>query len=180
MFKILLIFCCFYSVQQDEPVLSWTKSYKLSWQDFKSKPNLNESAVAITASGITFEFSIRQTNDKQVVNYNSNVEALFYPEQSWSKPNQADEHVLEHEQLHFDITELFARKFRQRISKMNTSNHISKELKATHKSILKALSIFQDKYDNETDFSKNIVSQAEWSKYVREELNKLSDFKSIN
>ncbi len=180
MFRIFLIFCCFYSVQQDEPVLSWTESYKLSLQDFKSKPNLNERAVAITASGITFGFSIRQTDDKQVVSYTSNVEALFYPEQSWYKPNQADNHVLEHEQLHFDITELFARKFRQRISKLKTSNHINKELKATHKSILKALSIFQDKYDNETNFSRNVVSQAEWIKYVREELNKLSEFKSIN
>ena len=109
MFRIFLMFCCLYSVHQYEPVLSCTESYKLSLQDFKSKPNLSEIVEAIIASGISFGFSIRQTDDKQVVSYSSNEDLLFYPEQSQCKFNQADNHILNHEQLHFDITELFAR-----------------------------------------------------------------------
>ncbi|WP_298533366.1 DUF922 domain-containing protein [uncultured Algibacter sp.] len=180
MIRFLIIVCCFFSLQQDEPTLSWNESNKLSWKDFLAKPNLHESAVAITASGITFEFSISQTEDKQVVSYTSNVQALFYPDKSWYKPNLADAHVLSHEQLHFDITELFARKFRKRISKLSISNHIGKDLKKIHLNILKELKAFQKAYDNETNFSINSESQVKWKISVEEELNNLSEFKSVN
>ena len=180
MIRMLLIICCFYSVQQDEPVLPWSDSYKVSWKDFKGTPKLNESAVAITASGIAFEFSIRETEDEQVVSFTSNVEALFYPEKSWFKPNHADDHILGHEQLHFDITELFASKLRQRISKLNKSNHLSKDLKAAHESVLKELAGFQDTYDNETGFSRKKSSQAEWEVSVQSKLIELAKYKSVN
>ena len=135
MIRILLLLSCLVFVQNDEPVLSWNESYKLSWQDFKAKPNTNDSAVAITASGITFGFSIRQTDKKEVVSFSSEVHAHFYPEQSWYKIEQVDNHILGHEQLHFNITELFARKFRYRIGQVKLSNSVRVELKKIHNDI---------------------------------------------
>ena len=64
--------------------MSWNESYKLSWLDFKDTPNKHVSAVATTASGITFGFSV-STSDDQVVNFTSEVHAHFYPEKSWYK-----------------------------------------------------------------------------------------------
>ena len=116
MVRIVLLFLCFFCIQNDESVLSWDASYKLSWSDFKAKPNTNSSAVAITASGIIFGFSIKQTDKNKVVSFTTDVYAHFYPEQSWYKMKRANNHILQHEQLHFDITELYARKFRYRIS----------------------------------------------------------------
>lgn len=180
MIKLIFIICCFLAVKQDQPVLSWNASYKLSWNDFKAKPNLNHSAVAITASGITFGFSISKTNKGMVESFTANVKAHFYPEQSWYKLNQADKHVLGHEQLHFDITELYARKLRQHISHLKISNNIRADLKRVHNNILKELSDFQDRYDNETDFSRNIEAQEQWSKDIKVALKKLSEFKSYS
>ena len=160
--------------------MSWDASYKLSWTDFKAKPNTNVNAVAITASGITFGFSITKTDDNEVVGFTSDVHAHFYPEQSWYKKERADSHILGHEQLHFDITELYARKFRQRINHLKTSNSIRKELKAIHSAILKELSRTQDRYDVETNYSIHSESQTIWQTYIAVELDKLSKFKSVD
>ena len=178
MLRIILLFCGFLFFQQNEPVLSWNETYRLSWADFKSEPNNNTSAAAITASGITFGFSITQTDENQVISFTSEVHAHFYPEQSWYKIEQADDHVLGHEQLHFDITELYARKFRERISKLRVSNNIGRELKGIHQTINKELSEIQNTYDNETDFSRNYEAQAKWTAFVKLELQKLAKYKS--
>jgi hypothetical protein len=177
--RIFLIICCFLSVQKEEPILSWNISYRLSWDDFKAKPNKTSSTVAITASGITFGFSLTQTDRNEVVSFKTDVHAHFYPEQSWYKMTLADNHVLGHEQLHFDITELFARKFRLRISQLKTSNSIKKELKQGHNNILKELEQMQNKYDNESDYSRNFEAQANWKIYVEAELKKHNQYKSV-
>ena len=139
---------------------------------------MNTSAVAITASGITFGFSIKQNKNNEVLSFTSDVHAHFYTEQSWYKKAQADMHVLGHEQRHFDITELFARKFRMRIDTLKVSDNIRRELKQIHKSVLKEMSQMQDRYDDDTDFSRNFKAQAKWEIFINKELQKLSAYKS--
>ncbi|GAB1857049.1 hypothetical protein MHTCC0001_18850 [Flavobacteriaceae bacterium MHTCC 0001] len=159
--------------------MTWSASYKLSWEDFKGDPQYSESAVAITASGISFQYSIRQS-DTKVIGFTTKVNANFYPEHSWYKPEDADNHVLGHEQLHFDITELFARKFRQRLSEVKVSNNIKQELNFIKNTINKELEAFQNKYDTETNFSRNKTLQLQWQLYIEKELQKLDRFKSTH
>lgn len=180
MIRLFLVCCFLVFVQDDEPVLTWNDSYKLSWQDFKAKPNFADSAVAITASGITFGFSITQTDRDEVVSFSSEVHAHFYPEESWYKIERADDHILGHEQLHFDITELFARKFRYQISQLKLSNSIRRQLKKIHNDINSELSQMQKKYDKETDFSRNFEFQAKWKIFIDAELKRFSKFKSVD
>lgn len=179
MIRILLVVCCFIWGQNNEPALSWNESYKLSWSDFKAKPNKRVSAAAVTASGITFGFSIKQTDDR-VISFQTEVNAHFYPEKSWVKPELADNHVLGHEQLHFNITELHARKFRQQISELKTSQSIKNELRQLHKSINKDLEKMQNTYDAETNYSIYAEEQAKWGLFIAQELQKLSKYKSVD
>lgn len=176
MAKLFFVLCCFLCIQ-DEPVMSWSESYKLSWADFKGEPNHSVSAVAITASGISFGFSVKETGSR-VVSFKTEVFCHFYPEQSWYKPDRADVHVLGHEQLHFDITELHVRKFRQRISQLKVSNSIKSELRQLNRTINKELAAMQDKYDAESDFSRHFENQEKWQHFVVNELKKLSKYKS--
>lgn len=178
--KFLLITLCFICLHNDEPVLSWNDAYQLKWSDFKAKPNNKSGAVAVTASGITFGYTIRETDANKVVSFNAEVEALFYPEKSWYKPNLADVHVLGHEQLHFDITELHARKFREQLKKLEISQHIKKALNSLNKSVNKALADMQNQYDNETNYSRDNEAQAQWRAFVTEELKKLSQYKTVD
>ena len=177
MIRFVFVFCFFLCVQE-EPTLSWNESYKLSWSDFKGEPNYSVSATAIAASGISFGLSVTST-DQQVISFTTNVFTHFYPKQSWYKPDIADAHVLGHEQLHFDITELYARKFRQSISQLKVSNAIRKELKNLNETVNKELASVQDTYDDETDYSRNVEQQAKWKGYIASELQKLSKYKSV-
>ncbi|MFS4482858.1 DUF922 domain-containing protein [Hyunsoonleella sp. 2307UL5-6] len=173
---VIVVFLVFFFKYDKEPTIPWSANYKLTWDDFKAKPSNNSSAVATTASGITFGFSVKQS-DTRVISFTTEVYAFFYPQQSWYKQEHANKHILEHEQVHFDITELYARKFRKRISLLKTTRDVAKRLRITHKTINKELANFQNKYDTETDFSRNINKQLEWQALIKIELKKLDDFK---
>lgn len=155
----------------------WRESYKLSWSDFKGEPNYEVSASAITAYGISFRFSITE-KDAHIMSFTTEVLCHFYPEKSWYKPDERSDTLLKHEQLHFDITELHARKLRYAIAELKVSKSLKKELKTLNNRVNKALTAMQKRYDDETNYSRNDESQIKWQTFVSEELEKLSQFKS--
>ncbi|MFT4781889.1 MAG: hypothetical protein ACJAZK_002408 [Psychroserpens sp.] len=161
----------------EEVTISWSDNKKLTWSDFKGQVEQNTDAVAVTASGITFSFSVSQSNDKYI-DFNAIVEAHFYPEKSWYLKNKGDDYILAHEQLHFDITELHVRQLRFNISRVNVSQNIKQELRDLHEQANKNLAIMQNDYDTQTDNSINKKEQIVWSQFVKIELYKYKDFHS--
>ncbi|MGB2759905.1 MAG: DUF922 domain-containing protein, partial [Maribacter stanieri] len=99
---------------QCQEVVSWEPNFRFTWNDFKGDVPITSGAAATTASGITYRFSTYYENDELKVDYN--VYAYFYPTKSWYKPKLCNEVTLLHEQLHFDITELYARKMRKQLA----------------------------------------------------------------
>jgi len=177
MMRLLLILCVIFLFQQDENMMLWSESSQLTWNNFKGQVEKDTDVVATTASGITFSYSIKKT-DNRVVNFSTIVLGHFYPDKSWVKQEKVDNHILAHEQLHFDITELHVRKFKHQIEKLRVSNAISLELDNLHQEINVALSKMQNNYDSQSDYSRNLSHQAEWEDFVKKELQKLSNYKS--
>jgi hypothetical protein len=171
--------CLFCFSQSEEPTIPWEDSNKLSWEDYKEQPDLNTDVAAVTASGITFQYAI-QKSDGKITGFNTQVKTFFYPENSWCNLEKANAHILSHEQLHFDITEWHARKFKQQIETLKISENLVKNLEALYKNINTDLRKMQNLYDSETDFSRQIEAQARWQEQVQMELEKLSTFKSSN
>lgn len=149
--------------------IPWSESRKLSWQDFKAPPHSDPRTAAITASGITYSFSSRAMGNAVTANFE--VYALFYPNQSWYRPQQCNAHILAHEQLHFDITELFARKMRQRLQETTFSLDIREEVAAIYSDILRELDQFQQLYDVETNYSRDVEKQEYWNQKVAQALS---------
>ncbi len=154
---------------QEEEVILWTPARKLSWSDFKGRPSANSGAAAITASGITYSFSAQGTHDMMELDFK--VDAHFYPEKSWYKPKLADPTILEHEQLHFDIAEVFARKLRRILAETQFSDNAKYEVKEIYRNILRELNHYQNQYDSETNFSRDTVQQRLWNKKIGKVLN---------
>jgi hypothetical protein len=176
--KLLVIFLFFLKPAMNEEVtISWSDSKKLTWADFKGAVDQDTDAVAVTASGITFSFSVSQSND-QFVDFKAEAQAHFYPEKSWYNKAKGDDHILAHEQLHFDITELNVRQLRYNISRFNISKNIKQELRDGHEQANKNLAIMQNDYDTQTDNSINKEQQEVWSQFVNIELDKYRAFKS--
>ena len=75
--------------------------------------------------------------------------------------------MLKHEQLHFDITAIAARKLVTTI--MNTAltaDGFANELEALQKQIEKDRTAMQQQYDKETNHSRNREKQKEWEAKV--------------
>lgn len=173
---IISILFLFLGVSSNEETISWNDTRKLTWEDFKGNPNSNSDAVALTASGITFGYSVK-TSGRRIVDYSASVQAHFYPNKSWYLAEKANDYILAHEQLHFDITELYVRKFRQQLERLVVNQNIKIQMNQIHVAINEALDKTQKTYDEQTNHSINVEAQSYWENYIKEELKKLEKYK---
>lgn len=151
----------FQSAQEDETI-SWQSNIRLSWSDFKGKPPVNARAAATTASGISYQFSTSGTRNQIEVDFK--IDTYFYPNKSWYQPKVCDSIILSHEQLHFDISEIYARKFRKRLSKATfTHENVKVKVQSIYREINQELGNYQHKYDSETNFSRDHAQQFIWN-----------------
>ena len=168
----MLSLCLF---QQDRS-MTWSDDLQLQWEDFNGTPTRGTTVVAVTASGLSFGFSTKMT-ETQLVDYTAFVDAHFYPDKSWYVKERANSVILDHERLHFDITELHARKFKLRIAQTKFDLRINSQMERIHNTITDELRQMQQKYDTETDHSQNVDKQKEWQKFIKVQLDKLSYYK---
>ncbi len=147
----------------------WSTNKRLHWTDFKAQVPIAARAAATTASGISYQFSTYYKGNEMMVDYE--VNSFFYPTKSWYQPKICNEVTLMHERLHFDISELFARKMRAVMAKTKFTKNIKSEVRAIYKKTLKELNDFQNRYDNETDYSRNVSEQERWTSKINSELS---------
>ena len=178
MLIIYILFSVFSSLgfQQEEEALTWNAHDQIEWSDFKAPPREKADVIAVTASGISFEYSTTKYSDG-TMDYTYDVKAHFYPEKSWYLKDLVTANTLSHERLHFDITELYARKFRKRIAQTNFTSRIDDEMAAIYKAINMELSEFQNKYDAQTHHSQDMEIQRRWERLVATELEKLAYYR---
>lgn len=164
-------FVGFYGFSQDlEDSYLWNADKKLNWGDFKGKVPPAAVPAATTASGISYRYSANLLHHEVELDFE--VNAFFYPNESWYKPSVCDDLILSHEQLHFDISELYARKMRFRLERTAFSEDVKQEIRDIYRETLKELEDFQDKYDWETNFSRNREAQLKWNARIAEALRR--------
>ena len=155
---------------QDYETIVWSPENILTWEDFKGKAPNNVRAAAITASGISYQFSTSGSSGEIELDYL--VSTFFYPNKSWYQPSLCDSLILSHEQLHFDISELYARKMRKRLASSSFTQNVKAEVKQIYKEVLDELEEFQNLYDDQTNFSRDLEHQLLWNNKIEEALTK--------
>ncbi|MDM9632619.1 DUF922 domain-containing protein [Robiginitalea sp. M39] len=170
--RSLLLFALALQAQQEDVAFGWESGEQLTWEDFKAAPPTDKTIAATTASGLSYSFKTRGGPGEYRLDYE--VIAYFYPEKSWYHPELCDAMVLKHEQLHFDISEIFARKMRKILSERTFKGNVRAEIRSIFSEINKELSAYQDRYDLETDFSRNREGQLRWNKKIAEKLERTS------
>lgn len=170
---ILLGLICFSFCKEDE-IISWSKERKLTWADYKGKPK-KRFAAASTVYSLGRKV-ITESNGTTAAQIN----AYFYCEDSWKKDDWISESVLRHEQGHFDIVEMFARKFRKKLSEMVffSAKEAEEKVESLYQEINKEMDVFQDKYDDETNGSMDAEGQRRWSSTIDKEILSLEKFEN--
>jgi hypothetical protein len=106
------------------------------------------------------------------------VKSLFDCNLSYFKPSKRDSFVLAHEQLHFDITEIYARKFRKVIlEEMSTYKNFLIGHETAFSGILEELALKQDEYDSEVYSDEEL--QKKWNEWVASEMSRLEKYSQI-
>jgi Bacterial protein of unknown function (DUF922) len=158
-----------YSQDKNEELIDWSETNRLGWSDYKGSPDPNSGAAATTTSYLGIEYNFKNNT----VTYK--IVCRFSKNKSWGlyKTNL----ILEHEQGHFDITEIFARKLNKETGeyKFNKSSY-QRDLQKIYNDIVKEKEKFQNQYDKETDFSRNKEKQTGWLKKIDKMLEDLKDY----
>ena len=154
-------------------IIYWSQDQQLSWNDFQGSPQYQyEDISAITSSGIVHYKGCKDG----VINFK--VRAYFEKTESWVKAEALTAHHLEHEQIHFDITELYARKLRKLLSERQFQCGEEAEFETFVAAFLDNWEVEQRAYDIHTHHSMNKEEQKEWYYKIAMELNLLDDFKA--
>ena len=160
---------------KNEPQIIWSTS-QLSWDNFQGRMKKSAPYDAVTLSAVSNGFS----GDNSQLNFI--VKALFFPKGSKKKAGRLTNELLKHEQGHFDITEIYARKLRQslQIKKYKNYKLIGKDVDKIYDRNNLEWRQFQNSYDKETDHSKNKNKQLEWNEKIQNLLIKLDGFKTTD
>lgn len=166
--RFLVISFLLFSSEGDEVKMAWSATDKLTWEDFQGPPQLNSGYVASTNSGLSFSYSFSMNGDE--IDYSYKVNSYFYPESSWYIPLHVNQHILDHEQTHFDISELHARILRRKIENYVFSENFKSEIMKLYKETENERVAMQHQFDEESDHSKNKEGESQWEAFVQKEI----------
>jgi len=174
-FLILPFYTINNSFAQTNDTIYWSHSVQLKRSDFNLKianECAKHNALAMCFNSIKTKGFI----ENKLPNYN--IKVYFLKSKSCARDTSSLLY-LKHEQLHFDISELYARKMRRTISIIRHFHFSSFKL---YQHFLKRINskcdLYQDRYDSETDHSLRINNQKKWEKKIDDELNKLKEYSS--
>jgi len=178
-FIVLTTICLETSYSQNDfivndTIISWSENKKLKWGDFKGI----KDSINFTENGAVTDYSISLLpRNIKVDEYEKiNAIALFFKETSWTITESLG--LLKHEQIHFDIAEIYAREIRKCFSekKENGESDIYSYIQIA-KDLGNQCTVYQQLYDEETAHGTIGLKQLEWEKKIAKELKALDAYK---
>lgn len=148
--------------------IRWKADQTLRWSDYRGEVPADLPYDAVTCSAISYGYRAVKRDGKLKLHFE--VYASFFPFDSWLRPGKGSEALLQHERLHFHITELGARKLRQHLEAFNYSENFKYEVDSIYQAIKAENLELQHLYDRETRHSSNATAQTLWNKWVEKEL----------
>lgn len=166
---LLIVFLLFYgwNTSTAQTKIQYEDSKKLTWDDFKGRPQKKYAGAALTHGTISLD--IASKNDSLEIT----VMCLFDKKQSWVKKGKETDYLLAHEQLHFDIFELYARMMIDSLNSVKDYSYSNAQdrLNGIFKKFYNDCSKVQTDYDEETNHSIIEEKQSEWNKDILRRLS---------
>lgn len=152
-----------------EDPIAWSSTRRLSWADFKASPDPKSANAALTSSKISFKYS------QSGANFRYQIACEFDKNASWGKVKTPP--ILAHEQGHFDISEIHARKLNRALQQYSVNEaSLARDISGIYQRIMDEQNSFQAEYDTETNFSRNPEKQQAWLEKIKKELEHLEAY----
>ena len=147
--------------------IRWTANRRLSWADYTGPAEHNQYAAR---TNLYVNYTYHWHFSFHIFAYTFNVNNRFNKATSWSLKNKQTPALLKHEQLHFDISELYARRLYIALNEKTYSADYKMETAQIFSRIIGALNAAQDKYDTETQHFFSTKKQREWEADIARQL----------
>jgi len=162
--------------QGAEEIIVWSATRKLDWKDFRSKPPPNTLAGALSA--ISHDYAVGCRDQALQLR----VQTIFVPGRSWVtyrivSSGLASRVGIRHEQIHFDLAEVYTRRIRKMFRELrDPCPRSDAELAGMVEQIIKEHWTAQRRYDTETENGQLEAKQNDWEKRIAAELTALAPF----
>lgn len=153
-----------------DSAFAWSAARRLAWSDFRGQPPTSGAEVAKTAYALFYAWKCRGDA------FDFRVIAAFRPRQSWVKTIALTDTLLRrsalrHEQTHFDLAEVHARRMRRYFGGLAAAcRKTDTELTRLATRLIDEEKAEQQRYDAETNHGLRPESQAAWTTDVARRL----------
>jgi hypothetical protein len=150
--------------------LAWSSARALGWPDFQGAAPADGSEGALTAYSLVYGLTCTGRN------FDFAVSAAFLPSRSWVKPvvlanPDLNARTLRHEQTHFNLTEVYARRMRKYFAALvNPCSQSDDDLREQADRLVAAEAADQAHYDSDTGHGLDSSSQQWWDADVAQML----------
>ena len=180
------------SVSQENAFgLIWDENKKLTWNDFQGNyPSWHSfSATTFTDTKFTYSWEFSETS-KCNYEFTDVFAKSYFDNRSWVVKDEKSDWLLNHEQRHFDIAQIFAGNFNERVRTelldkqfscptFRDTNSMSfltkKQLDTIFYDEQRKAQRMQNDYDRNTDHGKNSYEQIQWNKKIDSKLKELKE-----
>jgi Bacterial protein of unknown function (DUF922) len=162
------------NISENDTII-WTSNRKLTWNDFQGSPN-SDYYAALSNCAFSQSIEPQRVQDTGVIYIY--IRAALLKKGSWVQKDKANQDILNHEQIHFDIAEWHVRKLRKAISdaKLDLQNY---------EQVINRLTVIaweeysrtQKDYDAETEHGTIDKEQTKWNNLVAEKLKEFEDYR---
>ncbi|MCB9230873.1 MAG: DUF922 domain-containing protein [Bacteroidia bacterium] len=174
MLKLALILLTLPAFGQGNRYIVYSPDRPLTWADFKAPIDEASGHKAGTHSGIKYSFTGSMSDEG--ISLDFTVYAFVDRAQTWSIEEEQSEDLLAHEQLHFEITEVYARKLRKALSEATFTENYKAEAQSIFDRIMEERNETQGQYDLDSNHSMDVEGQVKWNKKVATRLSQLEAF----
>lgn len=153
----------------DPDHLVYNTAIPLTTGDFRGPVDDLSKALAATYSGLALQYEVKGNNMGSAANIE--IMPYFDYSKSWMREDGKTAYVLQHEQLHFDITAIKTFELIAAVRATTfTAEGIKEEIAALQRQYSKALEQMQAQYDGETNHGILKDKQSLWFARIKNEL----------
>ena len=188
-----------WSLARAEPVsqpqeIQWSANRSLSWDDFLGAvgPNAPTENVALTAASLSWSYQYEIERDAISCFYritDIHAQAIFDRGDSWVKPDHRNAEVLNHEQGHFDLTQIYKLILDERAHHLIgardtcegdtveeasafTERKAAEQMETVFKAVWQKYASTQETYDDQTRHGILIETQNLWTEKIHRGLRR--------
>ncbi|MGD8341865.1 MAG: hypothetical protein PVH89_13880 [Gammaproteobacteria bacterium] len=173
------------SLAQEPSAIEWSPSTRLAWSNFRGTvpSDTEDRRVAATAGSLTwsYEYTVQWSRARCRFRIDGiTSQALFHPDRSWVRAGHDNDSVLQHEQGHFDILQLYKERFdartrefvgdmrdcegrSERRATRDTRDRIDRLVGSIYEETWRDYRSRQEAYDRETQHGIDRGAQSSWT-----------------